>query len=447
MDAKLSRSTKFVYGFGDLGNSIAYTIIGFFYLFYLTDIARIRPGIAGSILLIGKIWDAVVDPFIGHKSDNLKSPMGKRRPFFLYFSVPFALFFFLLWNVPESTNIVKIAYISISFIAFITFFSLIQIPYSSLTAQLTEDYNERTGLTAYRMAFSIIGGLICAVIPIEIVHAFSNQRTGFSIMGLIFAVVIFLSPLLMFIFIKEKRAREKSEKFSFVKGLLVVFKNKPFISAILMFLFTWMAVDVLSAMMIYYIKYWLNMETQTSVILGLVFVTAVIFLPFWYKISEKIGKKKTYTISSLLMVAVFIALYFLPRDDRFYVYVLSFFGGIGISAAHIIPWSILPDVVEYDELKTGKRREGIYSGFSSFLHQLSASGALFLIGILLEIFGYVPNVEQTSKSLLAIKLLLGPLPALLFLLGILSIIFYPITESFHRRIEVILSNKRLRYDR
>ncbi len=444
-DERLSKRTKFFYGFGDLGNSIAFTIIAFFYLFYLTDVARIRPGIAGTILLVGKIWDAVVDPFIGHKSDHLQARMGKRRPFFLFSALPFAVFFFLIWNVPSATTAVKVIYVAITFLLFITFFSLIQIPYTSLTAQLTHNYHERTSLTAYRMAFSILGGLVAAVVPIEIVHAFESQSQGFMVMSAIFALIVFFSPLFLFIFIKEKKSFEKPEKMDFLKGLRVVFKNKPFISAIIMFLFTWGAVDVISAMMIYYLKYWIHLEDQTSVILGLVFVTAVIFLPFWNYMSKCFGKKKTYFVSSALLAIVFTALFFLPRDDRFWVYGLAFLGGVGISAAHLIPWAILPDVVEYDELKTGKRREGIYSGFASFLHQLTASGALFLVSIILELVGYVPDVEQGTRSLFAIRFLLGPLPALLFVGGMIAMIFYPITVEIHQRLQLILQKKRLTY--
>jgi Na+/melibiose symporter-like transporter len=296
------------------------------------------------------------------------------------------------------------------------------------------------------MVFSIVGGLLAAVIPIEIVHAFSDQKLGFRMMSLVFASVIFISPILMLIFIREKGQMQKEEKFSFLKGIKQVSKNRPFVFALLMFLFTYSAVVVISAMLMYYIKYYLKMESQASLIMGSIFVTAVIFLPVWYWISKRIGKKRTYTLSSLLIILVFILLFFVPPDGRFIVYILAFWGGVGISAAHLIPWSIMPDVVEYDELKTGKRREGMYSGFYSLLLQLAQAGALFLTGAVLEISGYVPDMDQTSSSLFAIKLLFCLIPAFLFFLGIISLSFYPITESVHRRIREILQKKRLRYD-
>ena len=383
MSAKLTKATKLAFGFGELGNSIAFTIILFLYLNYLTDFVGIRPAVAGLILLVGKFWDAIIDPFIGRSSDNTKSKMGRRRPFFLFSSIPFAGFFFLIWNVPQGSPSLKIVFVVVSFLAFITCISLIQIPYCSLTAQLTQDYDERTSLTGYRMVFSIMGGFFAAVIPLAIISQFSSQRAGYSVMGFVFAVVILLSPLALFFFIKEQKDAVGTEEMSFFQGIKEVFKNRPFIPAILMFLFTSMSIDVIGTVMIYYAKYWLRREEQTSLLLGLVFVTAALFLPVWYKISLKLGKIKTFILGSLFMILVFSSLFFLHADDTFFIYVIAFLGGVGISMAHLIPWAIFPDVVEYDEIKTGKRREGIYYGFGFFLRQLSTSGALFLVGILL----------------------------------------------------------------
>jgi GPH family glycoside/pentoside/hexuronide:cation symporter len=144
------------------------------------------------------------------------------------------------------------------------------------------------------------------------------------------------------------------------------------------------------------------------------------------------------------MIVVFSSLFFLPADDNFFLYIIIFLAGIGISMAHIIPWSIFPDVIEYDEIKTGRRREGIYYGFGSFLRQLSTSGALFFVGIFLEISGFVPNVEQTRSSLFAIRFLVGVLPSIFVFFGIISILFYPITKDIHGKMCRILEKRRLR---
>ena len=311
---------------------------------------------------------------------------------------------------------------------------------------MTHDYHERTSLTGYRMFFNIVGGLVGASLPLEIVNMFDDPKKGFMIMGAIFAGIIFLSPLSVFISVRENVVKEKRDKLPFLKGVREVFRNKPFIPAILMFLFSWMAVSIITVTMIYYIKYWLKMEEGASIILGLIFISAALFIPLWNFTSKKIGKRGAYILGASLMVTVLFSIIFLPQNDRVWIYILAILGGMGISSIHIIPWAILPDVLEYDELKTGKRREGIYSGFSSFLRQLSSSLALFLTGIALELSGYKPDVEQTRKAILAIKVLLGPIPSFIFLMGIVSLIFYPITKKRHERIKKILIRKRKKYE-
>ncbi len=442
----LSFRTKLTYGFGDLGNAAAATVIPLLFLFYLTDVAGISPGRAGTLLLICKIWDAIIDPYIGIRSDRLKSRLGRRRPFFIAAALPFGILFGLLWTIPDAMADKPALYIILAYLAFTTVFSLIQIPYNSLTAQLTQDYHQRTLLTTYRMAFSIGAGILFSVVPIEIVHAFSDQAKGFSVMGWVVAGIIVLSPLALFIFIREDAPVTLPEQQGFFAGLRIVARNKPFWSALVMFLFSWMALDVLAAMLIYYIKYWLNLEARTDVFLGLVFVTAAIFLPLWLKMSNRFGKKPAFIAGAGLMVLTLLALFLIPADAHMLAYFLCFFAGVGVSAIHILPWAIIPDVIEFDELKSGQRREGLYSGFASLLRQLSTSIALFLVGILLEAAGYVPDAVQTETAARMIRIIIGPVAASMYLISILAILVYPIDFEFHSRMTHILAKKRKRHD-
>lgn len=441
----LSFRTKFVFGFGDLGNAAAATVIPLLFLFFLTDVAGISPGKAGTILLICKIWDALVDPYIGVISDNSRHPMGRRRPFFLFASVPFAVLFGLLWTIPSAFAARPGTYIAMVYIAYTTAASFIQIPYNSLTAQLTTHYHERTALTSYRMAFSIGAGILFSVIPIEIVHAFEDQRQGFSIMGWSVAAILIASPLALFYFIKERPREMGEEAIDWRRGIRIIMANKPFWLALIMFLFSWMALDVLAAMLVYYIKYWLQKESWISLYLGTVFVTAAIFLPGWLALSRRIGKKASYLMGSTLLTLCLLVLYLLPGTAHLPALLLCFLVGIGVSAIHVFPWSIIPDVVEYDELKSGKRREGLYSGFASLLRQLSTSGALFLVGMLLEQAGYQPNAAQTPEALRMIRLLIGPVAAIMYLISMAAIWFYPIDQVFHDRMNNLLARKRTRH--
>lgn len=476
-------SEKLLYGFGDLGNSLTYTTIGFYFLFYLTDIVKIDPAIAGTILFLVKIWDAIIDPFIGTISDSTKSKWGRRAPFFLFFSFPYALTFILLWLNPFTNNL-KIIYVLLIYPLYVTFASLIQIPYNTLSAELENDYDERTSMTAYRMFFSIIGSLLVAVVPMLIVNGFSSKRFGFFIMGLVIAIPSFFSALSNFIITKnhyysskvmnnnftndfnkkklKKNDINKSEielenrsninktnnkgfKIQFdnykilIKG---IFKNRPFIWVMLIYLFTWMMVAVVSATLIYYIKYVLNNEKLTSVILGSIFITAIIFLPFWVKISKTIGKKKSFTIGMGSLAIILAIFSIINVKSYFIVYFLAFLSGFGVACAHVIPWAMIPDVIEYDELKTGQRREGIFNGVISFMQQLSSSAAMLFIGFILKISGYVPNAVQKKSALIGIRFLTGGLTSILIILAIISAYFYPITKQKHSKILNLLKQKK-----
>lgn len=415
-------------------------------MFYMTDVLGISPGRAGTILLVCKIWDAIIDPWIGIRSDKLQHPMGRRRPFFMYASVPFAVLFGFLWTMPAAVAAHPGLYITFIYLAYTAAASLIQIPYNSLSAQLTQDYDERTEMTGYRMAFSIGAGILFSVVPIEIVQAFEDPGRGFSVMGWLVAAVMILSPIAMVLYLKEEQSSPSDRQMGFFEGLKLVARNQPFWSALVMFLFSWMALDVLAGMLIYYIKYWLDKESWSSAYMGTVFVTAAVFLPIWSRLARRIGKKPAYLIGSGIMVVSLLTLFFLASDAHVPALILCFIVGIGVSAIHILPWAIIPDVIEYDEMKSGERREGLYSGFASLMRQISTSGALYMIGILLESSGYTANVDQTPETLMMIRVIIGPLAAGMYLISMLAIWFYPIDSDFHKRMNLILEKKRKRHD-
>ena len=173
---KLSIWTKLAYGIGDFGNSVGPgTSILFWYLYFLTDIAKLNPALAGLAILLGKIWDAVNDPWIGMLSDRTRTRWGRRRPYLLFGAVPFGVTFALLWIVPPIQNqLILCLYFALMYMIFDTAFTMVGCPYVALTPELTLDHDERTSLVTYRMFVSIIAGLIIAVVLGEI--ASQNTR-------------------------------------------------------------------------------------------------------------------------------------------------------------------------------------------------------------------------------------------------------------------------------
>ena len=187
---RLKLSTKIGYGAGDIFGGGAFTIIGLFYLYFLTDVVRIRPSLAGIVFLVSKIWDAVSDPLMGIISDRTRSRFGRRRVYFLAGIGLIAVSFFAMWfPVDFDAELARFVYIVVAYLFFSTIITMVMVPFTALASELTGDYHERTSLAMFRMVFSGVAGILCAALPLEIVNLFEDQRTGYIVMGLGFGLV------------------------------------------------------------------------------------------------------------------------------------------------------------------------------------------------------------------------------------------------------------------
>jgi len=445
---KLSMKVKLSFALGDFGFSAAFTVIGVFFLFYLSDIVKINPGWVGIALLVAKIWDAVIDPFIGNISDKTKSRWGRRRPFLLFLAVPFGVSFFFMWYIPsilKTPMLLTLVLITFVYMLHITFYSGMSIPYSSLTAELTDDYDERTSLTAWRMGVSIIAGLLAAIAPTMIVDLFGDAMKGYAAMGAVFGFIIIFSPLAVVFGCKEHVRDENEKKFTLSESIKLTFQNKPFVRVLFMTMLTWLAIDIVSMVLMFFMKYVLDLEQYSEVVLGLIFISAAAFLPFWVWFSKKAGKKKSFILGLGTLVIVLMAISFLGEGMMIPTFILAGLAGFGVSAAHVIPYSIVPDCIEYDEMSTGQKRAGAYYGVESFMRQLSASLGAFIAGMALEWSGYIPDRVQVPGAVAAIKLLLGVIPGIMIIIAIIVMIPYKIGRKEHEEIkDTVARNRQLK---
>ena len=206
MSHRLSRRTKFLYGIGDTGFSLTGTILGAYFAIFLTDVVGVRPGIAAVAIFVGRTWDYVNDPLIGHISDRTRTRWGRRRPFLLFGPLPFALAFTLLWyRPPLQSDLLLAIYYAAAYVLFDAAATFVYMPYFALTPELTPDYDERTALTSYRMFFSILGSLVAFTVPAMIVGGFAPQNAPrVLLMGLIFGLVSALPLWLTFLGTRER---------------------------------------------------------------------------------------------------------------------------------------------------------------------------------------------------------------------------------------------------
>lgn len=467
LNQKLNLKTKLAYGAGDLGPAITANISVFFLLIFFTNVAGIPAGMAGSILLIGKIWDAVNDPIVGVLTDKTQSRRwGRRLPWLLYGAIPFGFFFFLQWVVPQFA-VDRTAqmwglfwyYVGIGVVSQV-FYTVVNLPYTALTPELTQDYDERTSLNSFRFGFSIGGSVLSLILAQVIFSQISDRTSQYLVLGAVCGIISVLALYWCIFGIRDrvlafeaKRAEtQEPPSLPMSEQLKIVFSNRPFLFVIGIYLCSWLAVQLTASIIPYFVVNWMRLkESDVPPVLIGVQGTALLMLFVWGALSKRFGKKAVYFMGASVWIIAQLGLFFLQPGQIGLMYVLAIMAGIGVSTAYLIPWSMIPDVIELDELQTGQRREGIFYAFMVFLQKLGLALGLFLVGNALQTSGFkeaVPGQNalpiQPDSALQAIRFAVGPLPMIALICGLVLAYFYPLTREVHAEIMLKLSEKKAR---
>jgi GPH family glycoside/pentoside/hexuronide:cation symporter len=446
MADRLPRRTKLIYGSGDFGFSLTLTIVAAYFAIFLTDVVGIAPGTAAIAIFLGRSWDYINDPLIGHLSDRTRTRWGRRRPFLLFGALPFALAFTLMWYRPPIEGQVWLAiYYAFIYVLFESAATFVYMPYFSLTPELTSNYDERTTLTTYRMFFSILGSLVAFTVPLMIVESFRPENASrVLLMGGIIAVASMLPLLLVFFCTRERKEYSQLEQPGLRESLKAALKNRPFVFSMVIFLLTWVSMDILQTTLLYFVKYVVRREAESDLIMAVIFVTAMFFLPFWEWASRRWNKRLAYAAGIAFWAVVQLVLISLnPVSPLPWIIFLCALAGIGVSSAHVLPWSIIPDAIEMDEWQTGERHKGMFYSLVTLSQKVASSIAIPLVLLMLQLTGYQPAAAvQPESAVLGIRLVIGPLPAVLLACGIVFAILYPLSREEHRRIVEELEARR-----
>ncbi|MEL4895554.1 MFS transporter [Crocosphaera sp. Alani8] len=455
---KLSFSTKLAYGVGELSGSLPSNILVFFFLFFLTDVAGLKPGMAGIIVMIGKIWDAINDPLIGWLSDRTRSRFGRRYPWMILGSIPLGLSCILLWTIsPGDGQTFQVIYYTIIALVFYTAFTAVLLPYSALSAELTQDYNERTNLISFRSAFSIGGSIVSLIVAEVIFSLFDNQAKQYSLLGLVAGIIatisIFISILGTYKRYKEVHKygynSQKNSSLSIKENIFLILTNFPFICVMIIYLCSWLSVQTIAAILPYFVINYMGLTEEHFTRMA-IFVqgTALIMMIFWNYMSQRFGKKTIYLMGIPFTIVAELGLFLLQPGQVILMYIIAIIAGIGIATAYIVPWSMLPDVVDLDQLKTGERREGIFFALVVQLQKIGIAGALLLVGKILDSAGYIPKStgQQPETALWAIRMIIGPIPITLLIIGFFFAYLYPITQAVHQDILFQINQKNETYN-
>jgi glycoside/pentoside/hexuronide:cation symporter, GPH family len=438
--------TKLAFGAGDTGAAIASILL----LSYLSPF----------------LTDAVNDPLVGMMSDRgsvfsdrVRQKWGRRYPWMLWGAIPFGVFFGLQWIVPfdRENQWGLFAFYTLVSIAFNTFFTVVNLPYTALTAELTQDYHERTSLSSFRFSFSIGGSIVALLIARQVFTIVSNPQQQYLAIGWICSFLSIL-PIFWCVFGTRRRAQAVADRvvevttlarISLWQQLRLLLANRPFLFVVGIYLCSWFSLQLVAAIIPYFVTSYLRLPQQDSPLVILaVQGTALLMLSVWSRISQIVGKKVVYFIGSGFWIFAQVGLFLLKPGQTGWLYVLAMLAGLGVSTAYLIPWSMLPDVIELDELNTGQRREGLFYSAMVFIQKICLG--LAVAGVLqsLDWAGYVqPTLKiampiQPPAVIWAIRLAIGPIPAISLLGGLVMAYFYPITRERHQQILLQLAERR-----
>lgn len=457
---------KLLYGSGDWGISSVGMMRSIFYAIYLTDVVGLEPRLASFGALVGIVWDAVNDPIIGILSDRLQTRWGRRRPFLLWFAIPFGISFVILWSAPDwDSQTALMIYVTLAFMLADTLQTLVSVPFLSLTPELTPDYDERTTLTSYRSLFQLVGALTVVVFAPFIVDMVlvegGTQQQGFMLVGAIFGSIGAIPLLLIGMFIKETSTPEQQESMPFRETMREAWKNIPFRFAVGIHMLNWSAVDMVAVTFPYFLLYWVAQGdllatinifgfelAYESAFFGILMSVCILFIPFWLRMAKRYDKRTAYRLGMTLWVAVALMMYTIQPGQTNYLLFIAALAGIGVSAAYTLPDSIFADVIEWDELRTRRRQEGIFYGIRTLIRKLTGALIIFITLQALGWSGYVSPPEgtlqftQSDSALQMIRLLVSPIGTVILSGTIILAWLFPLSREQHQKIQKLLEQRR-----
>ena len=430
----LTNRVRAGYGIGDYAICLYWSGIGLYLLYFYTDVVGISPILAGWIYALGIGWDAITDPFMGYLAERTKTKMGSYRPFIYYGSIPLALSFVLLFWVPPFEGTVLFLFLILVNLIHRSCFTIVSVPYSSLTARITNDSNERTKLTTARMISASFGTLSMSALAFPLIAYFGGADEAFGFLWLaIISGLIAIALLSVTVYSVREKVDEiiTSHLPNFVSITKTVATKYPFWIVFGCILILGSTGVMFNKNLIYFVKYGLELHEYQGLILGVSSGASFLSLPFWAYLALKIGKRETWLISMTIAFIGLLLFFYYPIASSNELLILLALIGVGNGAGGVLFWSMLPDTVEYGEWKSGIRTESSLYGFMTFAQKSSIAVAALILGFLLSGIGFEPNQIQSEETISGMKFMMSWIPICGIIISLVLMYFYPISTKFH----------------
>jgi GPH family glycoside/pentoside/hexuronide:cation symporter len=436
-DPRLTPWRKSVYASGDFTVNVALSTMSMVYAaYFLIQVAGLRPEIAAAVQLIGRTVDAFTDPLMGRISDLHRSRWGRRRPFLLLGSIPFGICFALLWaDVGSDSQWVLFAYYTVVYVGLSISMTVVSVPYLSMQPELAAGYDARTSLNTYRNVGSLVG-FGGGVLFRPVAGALGGGPEGYALAGIGYGVLIAL-PWFAVVAASWERPdyQRQPVRLSVREAVSVVSRHRTFQRLIGLYLTGRVAIDLAGATLILYFTHVMHRSEDFEPVMLLLLTSVLVSLPFWLHVSKRTEKSTLVIIGAAWWAVCSLILLFAQPDwPRPLMFVFPIVTSIGYAAIDLMPWAMVGEVVDEDELESGQRQEGLYYGVFAFLRKLTGTIAVWVALTLLGVLGLSPGEPANDATVMAIRMLasLGPIAALL-----LSIHFaraYPLTRGRHDEI-------------
>jgi GPH family glycoside/pentoside/hexuronide:cation symporter len=461
--SRLSLPVKICYCIGELPVAIRMASFNNFLLFFYTNVIMLSPSLAGLALALGRVWDGINDPLVGYLSDNTTSRFGRRRPYLFASVIPFGVTFYLLWSPPNALGVWgNFIYLAAAYMVMDACFTFYSTPYLALGAELSRDYHERTQVVTTRAIVHSLGALFALICFSRVVgvspsavqegagaitstYAPALLREGFAWMGMLLAGVMVVSGLVAFSGSRELSTQNGGQRVSFsafFRTFAATLRNRPFRIKLLSFSFLVLGWALHQPLTLYVYRDWLTMGEHIPTIMTLFFLSTMFSLGLWSRLAGRVGKNRAFQLCLTWSIAILL-LFPLMRADmpRQWFYAFIIFIGLG-AGGYALPASIVADIIDYDELQTGQRREGAFFGFWTLVMKIMAALAVAFVGFGLDVIGYQANQHQTEATLQGLKILYGPVPAFFLFCSLLIFRRFPLTRENHAVIQQQLQARR-----
>ena len=426
--AKLSIREKIGYSLGDTASHFVWDMVGFWLLFFYTDVYGISAAAAGTIMLVARFWDMAIDPVIGVVSDRTNTRWGKFRPYILFGAVPYAVLAILTFTTPNFGEVGKIIYAGATYVLLMTAYALINLPYSALGAVMTDDTYERAGLNTYRFIAGFTGQFIVTGLALTLAEFFGG---GDKAQGFQYTVFLFSILSLIFFFITFKTTRErvqppKAQKNSLKEDIRNLFSNKAWVILALVGIISFIMFAMQNAAIAYYFKYYLGRENNVQLFNVIGTVALIVALPLSKPLAKRFGNKNVFIGSSLISGLFFMLIYVAGINDLTTIYVFNIIAKMAYAPAVPLLWTMIADSADYGEWTTGRRATGLYFSAAVFAQKAGWGIGAAIAGWILAASSFVPNVVQNDTAITGIKLLVSVIPGILYMSCALFMIFYKI---------------------